>query len=77
MKTTDLYNAAGCNAVQYAVDSGAYPSVQAWETAKTRDSDIPADRLSMMLDKMIEHRDRLNVLIRKTRKVCGKNSGKD
>ncbi len=70
MKTTDLYNTAGCNAVQYAVESGAYPSVQAWETAKTRESDIPADRLELIRDALAAHIREQQALLRVIKKEC-------
>lgn len=68
MTANDIYEKAGCNAARYAVESGAYPTAQAWEVKKTRGTDLEPDRLALMLEEMLKHRDELTALIREIRK---------
>lgn len=71
MKANEIYDSAGCNAARYAVESGAYPSIQAWETAKTRRSAVPSDRLEVMIEEATKHRRELTAFIKQMRRSRG------
>lgn len=63
MKAKKFYKLTGRNAARYAVNSGAFPNVQSWENAKSRDKDLSEREMELIAEEMRRHEEEIKKLI--------------